>query len=54
MPTLLAMCVASLAAWLVDSACRPIVGTGASLVLSFVSGTFGFYFARKFFADMRG
>ena len=54
MPSFLAMLVATLAAWLVDSGVRLVAGPFTSLLLSFVAGTVGFYFARSALAEFRG
>ena len=53
MPSFLAMLVATLAAWLVDSGVRLVAGPFTSLLLSFVAGTVGFYFARSALAEFR-
>jgi len=54
MPGLMAMVVASLAAWVAESAIRPVAGTFASLFVSLAVGTVSFYFARRLFAELRG
>jgi len=54
MPAFMAMVVASLAAWIAESAIRSVAGTFTSLFLGLVVGTVSFYFARRLFGELRG
>jgi hypothetical protein len=53
-PTLLAMLIASLVAWLVESPVRAMLGIGASMFVSFAVGTVAFFLAKQFVSDLRG
>ena len=53
MPTFVAMLIASLAGWLVEAPVRAALGPLASLLVSFVLGTFVFFAAKRFVADVR-
>ena len=54
MPTLVAGLVASVAGWAMDDVLRPFLGTGLTLVLSFVCTTLLFLALRKWLVDLRG
>lgn len=54
MPTVAAALVASLAGWVVESPARALLGSGGSMAVGLVVGTFAFFFAKRFFADLRG
>lgn len=54
MPYLLAMAVATLAAWLVDDAVRPVTGTVGSMAVGTVVAAVAFFVARRFLEDLRG
>jgi hypothetical protein len=46
--------VASLVGWLVDDLVQPFLGTGVTLVLSFVCSTVIFVVARRWLIELRG
>jgi hypothetical protein len=50
----MAMLVASLLAWLVESPVRALLGVGASMFVSFAVGTVAFFVAKQFVNDLRG
>jgi len=54
MPTLLAMLIASLAAWLVQSPVRAMLGPIPSAAASLLVGAVAFFFAKQFLSDLRG
>ena len=54
MPTFLAMLVASLAGWLVEGPVRASLGPAASMASSLLVATVAFFFAKRFFSDLRG
>ena len=54
MPTLVAGLVASVAGWAMDDLLQPLLGTGLTLVLSFVCSTVIFFAMRKWLVDLRG
>ena len=54
MPTLGAALVALIAGWVLDGLLQPLLGTVATLVLSFVGSTLVFYMVRKWLLEMRG
>ena len=45
---------ALLAGWIIDDALQPYLGTGPTLVLSFVGSTVVFFVARKWLRELRG
>jgi hypothetical protein len=53
MPTLLAMLIASLAAWLVESPVRAILGPVGSAAASLIVGAVAFFFTKQFVSDLR-
>jgi hypothetical protein len=53
-PSIAAGVVASLAGWMIDGLLQPLLGTGATIVLSLVGSTVVFFFARKWLIDLRG
>ena len=53
MPTLGGSVMALLAGWLIDAILDPFLGTGPTLVLSFVGSTVTFFFTRKWLKDLR-
>jgi hypothetical protein len=54
LPSLGAGLVASLAGWLIDDLVQPFLGTGVTLVLSFVCSTVIFFVARRWLIELRG
>jgi uncharacterized membrane protein YjjB (DUF3815 family) len=54
MPSLVAMLIASLAGWLVESPVRAMLGPIASTVASLVVGAVAFFYAKQFISDLRG
>ncbi len=54
MPSLGAAVVASLAGWVIASLVQPYLGTGLTLLLSFVCSTVAFFAARQWLRDLRG
>jgi hypothetical protein len=53
-PTLLAMLIASLAAWLIDGLLRPLAGASAATAANLVVGAASFYVAKRFVSNLRG
>jgi hypothetical protein len=53
-PSLGASLAAMLAGWMIDAALQPYLGTGLTLVLSFVGSTVVFFVALKWLKDLRG
>jgi hypothetical protein len=53
-PSLLAGLVASVAGWMVGDLLQPYLGTGVTLVLSFVGSTVVFFLVRKWMVGLRG
>jgi hypothetical protein len=45
---------AMLAGWIIDDALQPYLGTGPTLILSFVGSTVAFFFARRWLLELRG
>jgi hypothetical protein len=54
MSTLLAMLIASLAGWLVESPVRAILGPVPSTATSLLVGAVAFFSAKRFLAGLRG
>lgn len=54
MPYLVALIAATLAAWLVDGAVRPLVGSFGSMLLGTVAAAVAFFFAHRFLRELRG
>jgi undecaprenyl pyrophosphate phosphatase UppP len=54
MPTLIAMLIASIAGWLVESPVRAILGPVPSTAASLIVGAVAFFFAKQFVSDLRG
>jgi hypothetical protein len=54
MPSIGAGLAALLAGWMVEGLLQPSLGTGATLVLSFVCSTIVFFGARKWLLELRG
>jgi len=54
MPSLGAAVVASVAGWVIDDIAQPFLGTGLTLLVSFVASTVIFFVARKWLVDLRG
>jgi uncharacterized membrane protein YdjX (TVP38/TMEM64 family) len=53
LPTLGGSVIALLAGWLIDAMLEPFLGTGPTLVISFVGSSIAFFFARKWLRDLR-
>lgn len=53
MPTIGGSVIALLAGWLIDAMLEPFLGSGATLVVSFVGSAVAFFFARKWLRDLR-
>ena len=54
MVSLGASLAAMLAGWIIDDVFQPFLGTGPTLVLSFVGSTIAFFFARSWLKELRG
>lgn len=54
MPSIGASVAALLAGWLIDEVFQPFLGSGVTLLLSFVGSTVVFFIARKWLLDLRG
>jgi hypothetical protein len=54
LPSLAAGLVASLAGWMIDDLLQAYLGTGVTLLLSFVASTLTFYFLRRWLIELRG
>ena len=54
MPSLIAMLVASLAGWLVESPFRAMLGPVPSMAASLLVGAVAFFYAKRFVSDLRG
>jgi len=54
MSSFIAMLIASLAGWLVESPVRAMLGPVASMSVSLVVSAVAFYYGRRFIADLRG
>jgi len=48
-----AVLVAIVVGWVVDALFQPYLGTGATLILSFVISTVAFFMARRWLNDLR-
>jgi hypothetical protein len=48
------MLIASLAAWLVESPVRAVLGPISSAAASLLVGAVAFFFAKQFLCDLRG
>jgi uncharacterized membrane protein YdjX (TVP38/TMEM64 family) len=46
--------IALLAGWIVDAMLDPLLGTGVTLVVSFVGSTVAFFVVRKWLKELRG
>jgi hypothetical protein len=53
MPYLGGSVAGMLAGWLVDGMLEPFLGSGPTLVISFLVSSIVFYFAQKFLKDLR-
>jgi uncharacterized protein YggT (Ycf19 family) len=53
-PTFVAMFIASLAGWLVQSPVREILGPISSTAVSLLVAAVAFFFAKRFLLDLRG
>jgi hypothetical protein len=53
-PTFVAMFIASLAGWLVQTPVRAILGPLPSIVVSLVVAAVAFFFVKRFLLDLRG
>jgi F0F1-type ATP synthase assembly protein I len=53
-PTFVAMSIASLAGWLVQSPVSAILGPIPAVVVSLVVAAVAFFFAKRFLSDLRG
>jgi hypothetical protein len=53
-PSLGAAVVASLAGWVIAGLVQPYLGTGLTLLLSFVCSTVAFFATRQWLRDLRG
>jgi len=45
--------IAMLAGWIVDAMLEPFLGTGVTLVVSFVGSTVAFFFVRRWLKELR-
>lgn len=54
MPSLAAGLVAFVAGYILDALVGPVLGTGATLIVSMVGSTVIFYYVRSWFRELRG
>jgi hypothetical protein len=54
MPTLIAVLIASLAGWLVESPLHAILGPISALAVSFVVSASSYFLAKRFASNIRG
>jgi uncharacterized membrane protein YeaQ/YmgE (transglycosylase-associated protein family) len=54
MSSFLAILIASLAGWLIESPVRAILGPVPSMAASLIVGAVAFFFAKQFVSDLRG
>jgi hypothetical protein len=53
MPSIGAGVVAMMAGWVIDAALQPFLGTGPTLVLSFVASTIVFFLVQRWLKNLR-